>query len=122
MKYAILDTNFILSCIRKKIDFFEQIKFMGMKIIIPLQVIDELKKHSETKNLKLKNEAKLAFSILKKNNFDEIDLHSKNVDNGIVNLAKENPEYIIATLDKEMKNKIKNHKLIIRGNKELEII
>ena len=35
MKQALLDTNFILSCIRKKIDFFEEIRLMGIKIIIP---------------------------------------------------------------------------------------
>ncbi len=122
MKYVILDTNFILSCIRKKIDFSEKIKFMGMKIIIPVQVIGELKKHSETKNLKLRDESKLALSILTINNFDEVDLQSKNVDNGIINLAKKNPEYAIATLDRGIKNRIKNNKLVIKGDKELEIV
>lgn len=122
MKYAVLDTNFILSCIRKKIDFFEKIPLMGMKIIIPLQVIDEIKKISRLGKGKFKEEAKLALVILGKNRFNRIDLYIKNVDNGLVRLARKNKNYIIATLDTEIKNKTKNPTLIIRGEKNLEII
>lgn len=122
MKYAVLDTNFIISCIRKKIDFFEEIKFMGFQILIPLQVIFELKKIAESGKIKYEEEAKIALKIIKKHNFNEIDLHTKNVDNGLVALSKKNRDYIIATLDREIKNKIKNPKIIIRGNKKLEII
>lgn len=118
MKYVVLDTSFILSCIRKKIDFFEQIKFKGLKVLLPTQVIEELTKISERN----KTEAKLALLILDKNKFTEIDLQNKNVDKGIIKLAKENREYIIATLDKEIKNKTNNQKLVIRGEKELEIL
>lgn len=121
MKYIILDTNFILSCVRKKIDFFHEIKFLGMKIIIPIQVIDELKNLSETGNLKLRDEAKLSLKLLEKNSFEKVDLKIKNVDNGIVKFANEHEDYIIATLDKEIQSKIKNNKLIIRGKKELEV-
>jgi len=117
MKYAVLDTNFILSCIRKKIDFFEEIRLMGFKILIPTQVIREIKKFAESKP-----EARLALTILEKNDFDKIDLKVKNVDNGIVKIAEKNKGYIIATLDREIKNKIKNQKLVIRGDRNLEII
>lgn len=121
MKYVLLDTNFILSCVRKKIDFFEEIKFRGMKIIIPNEVIKELKKISETGKKKFSDEAKIALKILDKNSFEKADLKIKNVDNGIVKFAKEHEDYVIATLDKEIQTKIKNNKLIIRGEKELEI-
>lgn len=122
MKYVILDTSFILSCIRKKIDFSEKIKFMGLKILIPIQVIGELTKISGGGKTRFMEEAKLALFILKKNKFSEIDLNNKNVDNGIIKIAKENKEYIIATLDREIKNKTNNQKLVIRGETELEII
>ncbi|VVB82112.1 Uncharacterised protein [uncultured archaeon] len=120
MKYAVLDTNFILSCARKKIDFFNEIKFMGLKTLIPLQVIEELKILSGKGNSKLKEEIKLSLNILKNNSFEKIDLHTKNVDNGLVDIS-EKRDYVIATLDKEIKSRIKNPKLIIRG-KKLEII
>jgi rRNA-processing protein FCF1 len=122
MKYVLLDTNFILSCIRKKIDFFEKIQLMGFSILIPVQVIEEIKKIAKTGKMKFSEEAKLSLTILKKNNFCEIDLRFKNVDNGIIQLAKKNEDYIIATLDKGIQNKIKNNRLVIRGNKNLEII
>lgn len=115
MKHALLDTNFILSCIRKKIDFFEEIQLMGIKIIIPEQVINEIKK------FETKPEARLALKLLEKNEFKKIDLGNGHVDKKIINYAKEKPELIIATLDREIKDKTKNHKLVIRG-KKLEII
>jgi len=116
MKQVILDTSFILSCIRKKIDFFDEIKFMGIKIIIPGEVIMELKGLANSKQ-----EAVLALKLLEKNEFMDISLHSENVDNGIVKAARGNNDYIIATLDREIKKKSKNQKLVIRG-KKLEIV
>jgi len=112
MKSALLDTNFIITCIKQKIDFFEELRFMGFEIIIPDRVIDELKKLKQT----------LALKLLEKNNFKKIILIGKDVDNSIINYAKKNPEIIIATLDKELSNKLKNRKIIIRGKKKLEII
>ena len=49
MKYAILDTNFILTCVKQKIDFFEDIKLMGFQIVIPKQVINEIEKIPKSK-------------------------------------------------------------------------
>ena len=121
MKSAILDTNFILSCIRKKIDFFNEIKFRGIKILIPEEVIKELKNLTERGEKKVQEEAKLALVILSKNSFEKISLNTKNVDNGIVKIARENEEYIVGTLDKEIKDKIKNSQFVIRGEKNLEI-
>ncbi len=122
MKYTVLDANFILSCIRKKIDFFEKIPLMGMKILIPLQVLDEIKKISFSGKGKFKEEAKLALTLLRNQKFKRVDLYTKNVDNGLIKLANENENYIIATLDKKIKNKTQNHNLVIRGEKNLEII
>ena len=122
MKYAVLDTNFILSCIRKKIDFFEKIPLMGMKIVIPLQVMDEIRKFSRQGRGNLKQEAKLALVLLQNQEFNRIDLYNKNVYNGLIKLAEKNENYIIATLDSQIKHKTKNPNLVIRGEKELEII
>ena len=122
MKDILLDTNFILSCIRRKLDFFNDLKFRGFKILIPSEIITELEKISETGGKKFREEAKIALNLLKKNSFEKIHLNTKNVDNGIVKIAGEHREYIIATLDRVIKNKIENQKLVIRGNGKLEII
>jgi len=122
MKYAVLDTNFILSCIRKKIDFFEMIPAMGLKILIPLQVLDELRKFSRQGRGQLKEQAKFALTLLENQEFQRIDLYDKNVDNGLIKLAEKNRNYIIGTLDAAIKHKTRNPSLVIRGEKELEII
>tara|TARA_Y100000034_G_scaffold35372_2_gene43377 strand:- start:3014 stop:3385 length:372 start_codon:yes stop_codon:yes gene_type:complete len=123
MKQVILDTNFILSSVKQKIDFFEEIKFMGIQIIIPKQVINEINKIiNSKKKLHFREDAKIAAKLIENNPFKEIDLKQKYVDKGIIQFAEKNKDIIIATLDRELKNKIKNHKLVIRGKKKLEII
>ena len=122
MKQVILDTNFILTCVKQKIDFFRDIPEMGIQIIIPTQVIEEIKRvANSTKKLKFRDDAKLAQVILEKNKFKQIDIRGKYVDKGLIKYAKEHPRLIVATLDKDIKDKITNSKLIIRGKKKLEL-
>ncbi|MFW6233385.1 MAG: PIN domain-containing protein, partial [Nanoarchaeota archaeon] len=60
-KQILLDTNFILSCIREKLDLFEYLEERNFKIIIPKQVIDEIKEiQNSKKKFKYKNEAEIA--------------------------------------------------------------
>ena len=123
MKKVILDTNFILTCIRNKVDFFEEIPLMGIKIIIPQQVIEEVEKiMNSKKKLHFKEDAKIALKILEKNSFEKINLQGSYVDLGLENFAKKNKDILIATLNKDLKKKISNSKLIIRNRKKLEII
>jgi rRNA-processing protein FCF1 len=123
MKKVILDSSFILSCVKQKIDFFEDIKLMGLQILIPDQVINEIKGIvNSKKKLHFREDAKLALRLIEKNTFEKIDLKSKSVDKAIINFANENLEIIVATLDKEIKEKIKNQKLVIRRKKHLEIV
>lgn len=123
MKQTILDTNFILTCIKQKIDFFEYLKFMGIQILIPKQVIKEIKGIiNSKKKLHFKEDAKIALKLLEENPFKEIDLNEKCVDKGLIKFAKKNKDVIIATLDRELKNKIQNSKMVIREKKKLEVI
>ena len=113
MKQILLDTNFVITCVKQKIDFFEEL--VGTQILIPEQVINEIK------NLKNTN-SELALKLLEKNKFKKINIGKGHVDKRIIKFAKEKPNTIIATLDKEIKNKTKNQKLIIRRKKNLEIV
>ena len=111
MKQIILDTSFILICIKQKIDFFEEL--VEAQILIPEQVINEIKR--------LKNpNSELALKLLEKNKFKKVDIKKGHVDKGIIKFAKENPRTIIATLDREIKGKVKNQKLIIRRRKKMK--
>ncbi len=112
MKQIILDTSFILTAIKQKIDFFHIFEKEGMQAIIPEQVIRELKGLG----------AELALEIIQKNEFKRIKIPGKDADSAIIKLAKKNPTAIVATLDRGLQKKIRNHKLIIRQKKKIEII
>lgn len=97
---------------------------MGMSVIIPKPVIKEIESitaHPKN-NFRFKEEAGFALKLLEKNKFRKIGLDGKNVDFGIIKMGRENPDYIIATLDREIKNKVGNQKLVIRGEKKLEVV
>ena len=125
MQQILLDTNFILSCIRNKLDLFEELKFRGYAVIIPEQIINEIEKIKiSVKKLRFRKEAELALKILKKHSFNKILLDGKNVDNAIVNYARQNPDLTVATLDNEIQKKLKkkNKIMILRNRNALEII
>ncbi len=118
MKKVILDTNFILSCLRERIDLFDALKDLNLKVIIPSQVISELKKLSVSKKKgALKENCKLALKILEKNEFREENLEKNYVDDGLVKFLKKNPEIILASLDKILRKRISNKNLIILSGK-----
>ena len=87
---------------------------MGIKILIPQEVINEL--------VKLKKPSALTLLENEEDKFTRISVKGKIVDNAIINYAKENPEVIIATLDRGIQNKIKNKRMIIVDRRKLEII
>lgn len=123
MGNVLLDTNFILSCVAQKIEFFEQIQSMGHKIIIPDEVIKEIISISTSnKALRFRTAAKLSLMILQNETFIKIRLGTRDVDKGIKRLAKEDDKLIIATLDRAIKKSNKNKNLVIRNKKKLEII
>ncbi len=123
MGNVLLDTNFILSCVAQKIEFFEQIQSMGHKIIIPEEVIKEMKSISTSNQaLRFRTAAKLSLMIIENETFIKIKLGTKDVDKGIKKLAEEDNKLIIATLDRDIKKSNKNKNMVIRNKKTLEII
>ena len=80
--------------------------------MIPDQAIDEL----------MGLGAQLALNILEKHKFQIVKLPGKDADSAIIAFAKKNKEAIVATLDQGLQKKIKNRKMIIRGEKRLEIV
>lgn len=115
---VLLDTNFILTCLKQKINFADGILFMGKKILIPRQVVDELKILEKKGNFN----AGFALKFIEKNKFKKIDLKDKKTDRAVIKFAKKNSGVIIATLDREIKKKVENRKMVIKGKKKLEIV
>lgn len=122
----IIDTNFILTAIKQKIDFSNlanQLLDEKVEFVVPVEVTKELGKILQRQGEKTahKQAAQTALQIIEP--FDEVPLGTTDVDTGIVRYAKNN-KVVIATLDKELKNRLgKNQKILtIRAGKKLELI
>jgi len=103
----ILDTNFLIYCAEKKVDYVERITELmssGYKIVVPTQVISELEKISKVaKKLSDKNAALLALKLLDHNKIPQILTTGKNADEGILKIQAKN---IVATLDYNLKKNV----------------
>jgi len=130
MPEVVLDTNFIMNAVELKIDFVEELERMGFVILIPAEVILELERVIESgKKMKFKEHAKLALRIVK-HSFEnplvkQINLGISGrayVDKGLVKFLKENPKIYIATMDKALKKKVGNSKVVIRAKKKINIV
>ena len=105
----LLDTNFIITAVKDRLHFFEQLEeiYGFPEILIPKQVIDEIEKIRDNEGKRVDKEAsELALHILKNKKFSTIQLDKKEVDAGIIAFCLDNPAVLIATLDKELREKI----------------
>jgi rRNA-processing protein FCF1 len=125
MEKIIFDTNFILTAIKQKIDFISDLE--GYELLVPKQVLEELKKITTDKKKKLveRELAGISLAILNQNKskFRIIELEKSFVDTGLLRLnPQEKP--VIATLDREIKRLLKGKFkfLTITKRKKLEIV
>lgn len=121
----ILDTNFLIYCSKNKLDYVEEIGNLvndKYELVVPEQVIDELKKVINKKKpdktwlLKQANPlykkttgrdkaaAELALKLLGFNKIKIVKAVGKTVDESIINLASEDKKNIVCTLDREMRH------------------
>lgn len=123
MNKVLLDTNFIMNCIQCKIDFFEHLENSGFEILIPEAVLGELKKvMNSQKKLKFRQDAELGLKIVNANKFTKIEMGAKYADKAIVRYLKEHPNVILATMDKELKKRVKNTIMVVRARKKLQVV
>ena len=120
----LLDTNFIISSLKKKIDIEDEINRLideKVELILLETILRELEKFSRNKEKKIE-ERKLAQVFLKmiKNKNISIKIYEskqKNPDEAIRVFCLKNKNCILATLDKELRKKITNKILTIKKNK-----
>ena len=138
---VILDTNFLIYCTKEKIDYVEKLGEMlheKFNIVVPLIVIDELKKIMQKQKRFIpfaqrtarfrkttgrdKEAAKLALAILEKHVREgaahTIVVKGKTVDEALITLAQEDKKNIVCTLDKEMRS-ILGRVILMNKNKQL---
>jgi len=118
----LLDTNFIITCAKEKIDFEKianEIISANLDWIVPQQVLNELGNLKDNKaNKKQDREAaQLSFELLQSIKPKIVDLgRNPNVDIGIVNYILDK-EITLATLDKGLKDRLKDKKILTISNK-----
>jgi len=118
----ILDTNFIISCVKQKIAFLDLIPeiLLGVEMVVPEQVLKELERVKENKKLKIKDREAAELGLQLVERLNRIKLEKKFVDKGVLLWLKKNPEDYVATLDKELKKSVQKV-IFIRGRK-LDVI
>ncbi len=110
----LLDTSFLLTAIRYKVDIFNKLK--GHNLI----VLDGIKKELENlikRKKRGKLEAKIVLELLKRKKIKIKKAKKKIVDDAIV--AEKN--MAVATQDKELKSRLKERKIITIRQKRLLI-
>lgn len=118
---VILDTNFIISCVMKRIEFIDELEEMGFKVRVPRRVLQEMKDlKTESKTTRAERQAiEIAFSLLDERKVKKVRIGGNYVDEGLIQKGKEGT--YIATLDREIKHKIPNKVVIDSAGKKLKI-
>lgn len=125
---VLLDTNFILTCVKQGIDFDAVANGLfseDIKWIVPVEVLRELRGLKIGGKIKVKerNAIDVGLEIIQKMGVDVVKMSDANVDvdTKIVNYLRKNEDIVLATLDKELKGRVKNRIMSVRGKKNLVI-
>ncbi len=112
---VILDTNFIISCIMKKIDFLSELEGKGFKILLPKEVADEMKdlKMRQGQSREERIAIDTAFEIFEKRKVKRISIGGRKVDDELIKMGKEGA--YIATLDRGIKRQVPNRVVILNS-------
>ena len=108
---VILDTNFIISCVKRRIDFLGELEGLGFKVKIPREVLQEMKdlKKGNTSHEE-RTAIDIAFRMFEEKDVKKIKIGGRGVDYGLVKKGSDGT--YIATLDREIKHKIANRVVI----------
>ena len=117
-----LDTNFLIYAADKKIDYFEEVDNLvkqGHNFIILSSVIKELERLKKG-NSKPASSSRLALKILDKNKENITRIQTDELPDKFI-IENIQPEDLLASMDRELKRKIKNKSISISKNKKIKI-
>lgn len=118
---VILDSSFIISCIRERIDFLTQLAEQGFTPIVPREVLQEMK------DLRIRNGVShedriaidVAFDLFEKAKIKKTSLGTGKVDDWLIKRGQEG--IFIATLDSGIKKKIPKRIVIFKAQNRVGI-
>lgn len=118
---VLLDTNFIISCLRKKIDFLAQLDELGFQPRVPKEVVEELK--DLKRKGRITHEERIAigvvFDLFQQRKVRHISLGKKKVDDSLIEKGKSG--IYIATLDKGIQRQVPNRIVIASAQRRLMV-
>lgn len=110
MKKVVLDTNFLMLPHTKKIDIFDEISrlinenYEAVTFTCIIKELNDIIKNKASKG-RDKTAAKVALKLIEKKGVKVIEKTS-NVDEAILEYAKENKDTVVCTNDKELRKKV----------------
>lgn len=118
---VILDSSFIISCVRERIDFLTQLEEQGFTPVVPREVFQEMK------DLRTSNRASredrlavdVALEILEKKKVKKTTLGEGKVDEFLIRKGQEG--IFIATLDNGIKKKIPKKIVIFKAQNRVGV-
>jgi len=111
---VLLDTNFIISCLKRKLDFISELEGLGFKVIFPKEVFHELKDLRLNVSHDDRMAIDIALKLFESKKFKSVSLGNKSVDAGLIEKGRKG--YYIATLDAAIKRQVQN-KISISNSK-----
>lgn len=107
---VLLDSSFIISCIKRKIDFLDELAGMGFKVLLPKEVVEEIKDLRLDGSLENRNAAKVAIELFTRRKILRTTLGDRRPDEGLIEFGKRGA--YIATLDAVIKRSVPNKVVI----------
>ncbi len=116
---VLLDSNFIISCIKRKIDFLAELEAMGFKVLLPKEVFEEIKDLKFNSPPVNRAAVNVALELFSKRKMKKIGLGKKPVDEGLIDMGKKGA--YIATLDSAIKRVVPNKVVISESSNSLVV-
>lgn len=114
-----MDGNFIISCVKKKIDFLTELESMGFRVLAPREVLQELK----DLRLKVTHDERIAIDLgmemISNSKVKKIKIGGQKVDDSLIDYGKKGA--YIASLDSYIKRSVPNKVVISASGNKLMI-
>jgi rRNA-processing protein FCF1 len=114
---VLLDSSFVISCIKKKIDFLAELEGMGFKVLLPKEVFEEIKDLRLSSYQPDRVAVDVALELFEKRNVKRVQLGKVPVDEGLIEMGKKGA--YIATLDRAIKRAVPNKVIISEAGNNL---
>jgi rRNA-processing protein FCF1 len=116
---VLLDSNFIISCVKKKIDFISELEGLGFKVIVPKEVLLELKDLRLQVSHNERAAIDIGTGIIDKANVKKVKIGNGKVDDVLIKYGKDGA--YIASLDAYIKRSVPNKVTINSASNKLQI-